>query len=73
MQHLSILASKARRCATDNLRCPGLPSGIAVDRDGNMYVSDSDNWRMIELAPEGTPVDQVAARPLGVTADGSGE
>jgi sugar lactone lactonase YvrE len=35
-----------------------LPSGIAVDRDGNMYVSDSDNWRMIKFAPDGTPVDQ---------------
>jgi sugar lactone lactonase YvrE len=29
-----------------------------VDRDGNMYVSDSDNWRMIKFAPDGTPVDQ---------------
>ena len=27
-----------------------LPSGITVDRDGNMYVSDSDNWRMIKFA-----------------------
>jgi sugar lactone lactonase YvrE len=35
-----------------------LPSGITVDRDGNMYVSDSDNWRMIKFAADGTPVDQ---------------
>jgi sugar lactone lactonase YvrE len=32
-----------------------------VDRDGNMYVSDSDNWRMIKFAADGTSTDQYPA------------
>jgi sugar lactone lactonase YvrE len=38
-----------------------LPSGIGVDRDGNVYVSDSDNWRMIKFAADGMSTDQYPA------------
>jgi DNA-binding beta-propeller fold protein YncE len=30
-----------------------LPLGVGVDTDGNLYVSESDNWRVQKLAPDG--------------------
>ncbi len=35
-----------------------LPTGVAVDADGNVYVVDSVNHRVQKLAPSGTPVAQ---------------
>ena len=34
------------------------PADIALDRDGNLYVADSHNYRIQKLSPEGLPVAQ---------------
>jgi DNA-binding beta-propeller fold protein YncE len=34
------------------------PLGIGVDAGGNMYVSDSGNWRVQKLGLDGTFIDQ---------------
>jgi DNA-binding beta-propeller fold protein YncE len=35
-----------------------LPLGVGVDAAGNLYVSDSGNWRVEKLAPDGAFLDQ---------------
>lgn len=39
------------------------PGGIAVDRDGRIFVSDSNNNRVVAFTPEGEPV-WVTGRPV---------
>src|SRR5215210_3401001 len=31
------------------------PTGVAQDRDGNVYVSDFDNHRIVKFGPAGEP------------------
>jgi streptogramin lyase len=50
---------------------------VAVAADGNVYVSDPANHRIIHLDPKGQPVDQLGGegtldRPVGVTLDANG-
>lgn len=39
------------------------PGGIAVDRDGRIYVSDSNHNRIVSFTPEGRPV-WISGRPV---------
>ncbi len=56
------------------------PNGIAVDRDGNVYVADSNNGRLLVFDPAGTIRAQIGrgsgqgnlGLPRGVAVDGSG-
>jgi DNA-binding beta-propeller fold protein YncE len=34
------------------------PLGVGVDADGNLNVSDHDNWRVAKVAPDGAVLDQ---------------
>lgn len=34
------------------------PVGVGVDRDGNLYITDNDNWRVVKLAPTGSILEQ---------------
>ncbi len=51
-----------------------LPHGIAVDREGTVYVADRENSRVQLFAPDGRYVAEWAeiARPCQVTLDGGG-
>lgn len=58
------------------------PEGIAVDRDGNVYVSDSLNRRVQKISPFGTPLAQWGLQgrgpgrvttPWGVAVDNAGQ
>ncbi|HEX9043664.1 MAG TPA: SBBP repeat-containing protein [Candidatus Limnocylindrales bacterium] len=46
------------------------PNGVAVDREGNVYVSDSNNGRMLVFSPDGQQIGSVkrgsAASELGL-------
>ncbi len=33
-----------------------IPNSLALDAQGNIYVSDTHNWRIQKLAPDGTPI-----------------
>jgi sugar lactone lactonase YvrE len=35
------------------------PNGVSVDKDGNVYVTDSNNGRLLVFTPDGTLVTQV--------------
>ncbi|MCI3926216.1 cadherin-like beta sandwich domain-containing protein [Paenibacillus sp. TRM 82003] len=57
------------------------PEGLAVDRQGNMYVADKDNDRIVKLAPDGSVLWSYGSRgtgpehlnfPSGVGLDSSG-
>jgi tripartite motif-containing protein 71 len=56
------------------------PNGIGIDAVGNVYVTDSNNGRLLVFAPDGTLAAQVGrgagegnlGLPRGVTVDGSG-
>jgi DNA-binding beta-propeller fold protein YncE len=44
------------------------PEGIAVDRSGSIYVSDTNNDRIQELAPDGSVL-----ATLGIHGSGTGQ
>jgi uncharacterized protein (TIGR03437 family) len=46
------------------------PSGIAMDRNGNLYIADSSNYRIRKVAPDGT-ISTVAGNG-NVTSAGDG-
>ena len=56
------------------------PNGIAVDKDGNLFVADSNNGRLLVYRPDGTLLAQVGrgvnegklGMPRGVALDGGG-
>jgi len=56
------------------------PNGVAVDANGNVYVADSNNGRLLVYAPDGTLVSQVGrgvgtgklGLPRGVSIDDQG-
>ena len=56
------------------------PTGIAVDRDGDVYVTDSGDGRILELSPRGTVLrvwqeygtDFEIGTPAGIAVDRSG-
>lgn len=52
-----------------------LPHGIAVDRQGTVYVADRENSRIQLFAPDGTYLTEWAdvARPCQVYIDGNGD
>ncbi len=33
-----------------------IPNSIALDKEGNIYISDTHNWRIQKLSPEGEPI-----------------
>ncbi|MCO6439209.1 MAG: hypothetical protein J5J06_19125 [Phycisphaerae bacterium] len=33
-----------------------IPNSLDIDKDGNIYVSDTHNWRIQKLAPDGTAI-----------------
>jgi DNA-binding beta-propeller fold protein YncE len=50
------------------------PSGLAVDRQGNVYVADTGNYRIQKFSPSGRPLRQWGATgqfewPVGVALD----
>ena len=53
------------------------PSGVAVDGDGNVYIADTQNYRVLKETPTGggytesTIVDSLNL-PFGVAVDGGG-
>ena len=58
-----------------------VPSGLALDTAGNIYVVDTLNGRIVKLSPEGEFIRDFAnladtagslARPKGVAVDGEG-
>ena len=50
------------------------PVGVAVDASGNVYVADSFNNRVVEVAPDGTQttIGSGFNSPFGVAVDASG-
>jgi hypothetical protein len=57
------------------------PAAVAVDRQGNMYVTDTNNSRIQKLSPTGQPVAQWGqpgaapgqfSNPFGIALDGKG-
>ena len=58
-----------------------VPAGIALDGDGNVYVVDTLNWRVVKLSPEGDYLREYGhmgeaagglSRPKGVAVDALG-
>ena len=56
------------------------PNGVATDEAGNVYVTDSNNGRLLAFSPDGTLVAQIGrgsgegnlGLPRGVAVDGQG-
>ena len=48
------------------------PSGVAVDRDGNVYVADQDNFTLRKVTPAGAVTTLAGSAGLFGIADGSG-
>ena len=52
--------------ASVNLTDPGVPTGVAVDGSGNVYVAlvgDHNSNAVLEVAPDGTPIGEIAKGP----------
>ncbi|HUW13690.1 MAG TPA: PA14 domain-containing protein, partial [Anaerolineae bacterium] len=59
-----------------------LPRGLAADGDGNLYVADSGNYRVVKLGPDGKPLLSWGSQgeaggqfvePFDVVVDSSGQ
>jgi sugar lactone lactonase YvrE len=46
------------------------PAGVAVDRSGNVYVSDALNYRIRRIGPDGTVTTIAGSGPIGVLGVG---
>ena len=46
------------------------PTGIAVDRNGNLYISDTNNYRIRKVGTDGKIVPFAGAGQYGYTGDG---
>ena len=61
--------------ATDGARAQGRfndPSGVAVDSGGSLFVADTDNHAIREIAPNGAVSTIAGMAGVGGTADGMG-
>jgi sugar lactone lactonase YvrE len=47
-----------------------VPSGLALDADGSLYISDSGQHRVLKLGPEGRLLTVVGTGTAGFTGDG---
>jgi sugar lactone lactonase YvrE len=50
------------------------PESVAIDRMGNLYITDQDNGRIRRVSPDGT-IDTLARMkaPIGIAIDGAGD
>jgi sugar lactone lactonase YvrE len=63
--------------AFTQINLPIVPSGLAVDGTGDVFIADTGNNRVLELSPSGTitPIAPAAGlnKPKGVEVDGAGD
>lgn len=71
---MTILAGSGKPGSSDGAGAAAsfyLPGGIAVDRNGNLYVSDTYNNRIRKISPAGV-VSTLAGKAVKGSADGKG-